>query len=116
MPSCKQYVIEKVVVTYRDPMTHERFERVVNLHRYDMLVWGQRTRDLIAPGLAAEHEKWSLQHPAEAAAVHATPIWEPLPAVVSAPPGTMALQDAPGGGEVLGPVCVHEWTCNIQCC
>ena len=116
MGASKQFIIEKVTVTYRDPATHERFEREVNLHRYDMLVWGQRTRDLIAPGLAAEHQKWTQAHPAEAAAGHATPMWEPLPPVVGPPPSTMALQDSPGGGDVLGPVCVHEWTCNMQCC
>ncbi len=115
MQACKQFVIEKVTITYRDPTTHERFEREVNLHRYDMLVWGQHTRDLIAPGLAEEHRKWRQAHPTKAALVEGVPIWAPLPQEVAPPPTTMAMQDYPGSSEVVGPVCLHEWSCNLQC-
>jgi len=115
MPGCKQFIIEKVTVIYRDPLTQQRFEKEVNVHRYDMLLWGEHTGDLIRPGLAERHAQWRKANPLRAAKVKDLPLWAPLPLDVAPPPTTMVLQDYPPGTDIMGPVCLHEWSCNLQC-
>ncbi len=112
----RHFIIEEVTITYRDPETRERYHRHVDIKRYDMLLWGDHVKEVIAPALREAYDRWAKEHADLAASREHIAIWEPLPLDVGPTPATMLSQGIPDPSSVVGPVCIHEWTCNLQCC
>ena len=112
-----KHIIDEVTITFRDRASDPPIRQIVDVHRYDMLLWGFETKKLMGPVLRRVYRRWERKHPDLARHNERFGIWDRYVAPVGPTPTTMHPQDPmPDPGAVTGPVCVHEWTCNMICC
>ncbi len=111
-----EHVIEEVTITFRQRKSDPPERHTLDLKRYDMLLWGAETKRLIGPVLARAYRRWKDRHPDVAHHRERFGIWDRYVPPVGPEPTTMHPQDIMPDTSVAGPVCVHEWTCNMICC